>query len=63
MINAEQLKAVARFLEELTDLSLQTGVSIVGTRPDIEINGEELILDVTRDAEGQVVYSIDLDQR
>lgn len=61
MINLEQLKDLTKFIEGLTELSLQTGVVIRSGRHDpafVEINGEYLDLVIGTDGEGNVTYGL-----
>lgn len=61
VIDIEQLKALTRFLEGLTDLSLQTGIKLQhgGHYPtSLEVNGEYLDLVIGTDADGNTTYAV-----
>lgn len=61
MIDIEQLKALTRFLEGLTELSLQTGVTLHSGRHDpayLAINDEYLDLVIGTSADGNATYAV-----
>lgn len=61
MIDIEQLRALTRFLEGLTELTLQTGVTIQPGRHDpayLDVNGEWFDLVIGTDPAGNTTYAV-----